>query len=161
MFCSRVFGYARKSMWQKMNPNRAKSCNEKAEVIEQSHPLILYKKCIPSGNQTWLAGKWTIEIGYSPSWTSICRGFSSPCLMKSEAIIHSIISFISQYPLLNTIIHSISEFPSHCFHGNFTQSSTFTVRIFMVFHSEMATFPAWWCREACCQERLRVWGMWP
>ena len=29
---------------------------------------------IPSGNQTWLAGKWTIEIGDVPMKTSIQFG---------------------------------------------------------------------------------------
>ena len=42
---------------------------------------------IPSGNQTWLAGKWTIEISDCPINTSIDRGFSgTPCLMKPEGI---------------------------------------------------------------------------
>ena len=31
---------------------------------------------VPCGNQTWLAGKWTIEIGDFPIRTSIHRGFS-------------------------------------------------------------------------------------
>ena len=32
---------------------------------------------VSSGDQTWLAGKWTIEIGDFPIETSIPRGFSS------------------------------------------------------------------------------------
>ena len=32
---------------------------------------------VPSGNQTWLAGKWTIEIGDFPIETSISSGFPS------------------------------------------------------------------------------------
>ena len=31
---------------------------------------------VPSGNQTWFAGKWTIEIADFPIETSIDRGFS-------------------------------------------------------------------------------------
>ena len=37
---------------------------------------------IPSGKQTWRAGKWTIEIGDVPIKTSVYMGFSSkPCLI--------------------------------------------------------------------------------
>ena len=37
---------------------------------------------IPSGNQTWRAGLWTIEISDFPSWKPPLMGFSStPCLI--------------------------------------------------------------------------------
>ena len=46
--------------------------------------MVIFHSCVklPQGNQTWRAGKWTIEIGDFPSEISLhsVRGFSSlPC----------------------------------------------------------------------------------